>query len=114
MRLLHHVHAARVFQLMNEREIIENVKRTALRCCYQILLAFLDGQVSDGNNRKIKLHRLPVGAIVKRNIETCFSSRVEQAAAVWIFAYHPCECGGGDTGDNLFPGLAEVVSLVKI
>ena len=55
--------------LVEQRQIVKDPERTSLRRGDQILLAFMDSQICDRNHGKIKLHRTPFGAVVKRQIQ---------------------------------------------
>ena len=69
-----------------------------------------------GNRRhgEIELHRLPARAIVERNINAGFGSRVKQPALVRIFANHARERAIGNPVRDLLPRLAVVIRLVQV
>ena len=103
--------SAGVHHLVQGRQIVEDPKRAALGGGNQFLLSLVNREISDWSYRKIELHRLPIRAVVKRNVNTRFSSRIQQAALVWILANHAGERGVGNTVGDLLPGLARFVKI---
>ena len=99
---------------MQRRQIVKDPERSSLRCGDQFFLAFVNRQIGDRSHRKIELHRLPVRAVVERNVDARFRSGIEQAALVRVFANHAREGAVGNSVGDLLPGLAVVARLVEI
>lgn len=57
--------------------MVEDPEAPALRSHNQI--GAFDGQICNGHNGQVELKRLPVRAVVERDVETAFCAGVEQA-----------------------------------
>src|SRR5436305_8485484 len=77
-------------------------------------VGILDDQVVNGYGGKIELERLPVRAIVKRDLDTGFGSGEEQSTARGVLADGACEVVAGEAGGDLHPGCAVVVGLEEV
>ncbi len=74
----------RVGRLPQRRDIIQNPKGASVRGHYEIIL--MNGEIANGGDRQIKLQRLPMIAVVERNVSSEFGSGEEQPLAFGIFA----------------------------
>ena len=119
-----HVHGRRGqlrLPLAERRQVVEDPERAALGGDDQVVA--LHDHVGDRDDGQVALERLPVRAVVERDVEAGLGAGVEQAAADRVFAHDAREGRVGDAGDDLRPGLcrsrwscrctaAEVVELV--
>ena len=71
-----------------------------------------DCQVVDRRSRQVQLQRLPVRAIVGREVHSRLRARVEQALHLGVFAHRSHVSAGGNAVGDASPRLAEVVGLV--
>ena len=92
--------------LPQRTDIVQHPERTAVRRHDKIVV--VNDHVVDRRVRQIELQRVPIPAVVERNPDPRFRSRVEQAFALGVFAH--CVNIGivGQAGDNFRPGFAEV------
>src|SRR5207253_9016655 len=74
----------------------------------------VNGEIADRSRRQIQLQRLPVVAIVERNIDGMLGAGEEQAAAHGIFAYSVDGGIVGNAGSNLLPALAAIASAIDV
>src|ERR1700686_1444283 len=114
MRVVNDAEPARVHRLMQPWEIVKNPKRSALRGRNQLLLSLMNCEIGDGSDREIELHRLPVRAIIERNVHTRLSAGIEQTTLGRIFADYARERALSNAVGDLLPGLAIVTRLVEI
>ena len=97
-------------KLLQRRQVIQDPERAALRAHDQVVVPEL--QVADRHDRQVALERLPAGAVVDRDEQPEFRSRVEQARAPRVFAHHADRVVGRDAVPaigNAGPGLSVVV-----
>ena len=99
---------------MQRRQIVKNPERPSLRRRDQFFFALVNRQIGNRGHRQIQLHRLPVRAVIERNIDARLSSGVKQSALVRVFANHPGESAVRNSIRNFLPGLAVVTGLVQI
>ena len=101
-----------VVELPQRLDIVENPEGAPMRGNDQIIV--VDREVVDGSLREIHLKRLPVRAVVVRNEDAGFGSRVEKSAALRVFADHVNVSGVGNSVRQLRPLLAVAGGLVDV
>ena len=74
----------------------------------------MDGQVTHGSVRQIELQRLPVVAVIERDVDGGFGSGKEQALAKGIFADDVDRSVVGKTLGDFDPGLAIVAGAIDV
>src|SRR5215472_17298157 len=72
--------------LLERRDVVQNPKAATVGCKRQVMKPLLYGDPIDRSVRKSTLQRLPVLAIVKRNVQTILCSQVELRLARRVFA----------------------------
>src|SRR6185312_1204688 len=99
-------------ELAERGYVVEDPERAAVGCDDEI--AVLDDEVADRRRGKILAQRLPVIAVVERDIDGGFGSCVEQSLANGVLAYDVDGCIIGKSGVDLLPRLSAVVSAVDV
>ena len=92
--------------LSQRRDVVEDVEAAAVRRNRDRV--GLDPDVRDRHVGQVQRQRLPVIAVVVRDVEAVLRAGVEQAAARRILADGVHVVLRGDAGDDLRPRLAEV------
>src|ERR1700687_1131520 len=88
-------------------KVVQNPERPTVGRRNQV--AFLYGEIVNGNDRQVASKRLPVGAVVERHPDSPFRSRVKESGALGILAQHASELGHGNSVRDRRPGSAIVV-----
>ena len=73
-----------------------------------------DDQIADRRGRHVQPQRLPVVAIVERDVDLRFRSGEEQPLALRILAHDADRRAAGNAVDDLLPRLAAVVRPVDV
>src|SRR5579864_2564181 len=74
----------------------------------------VDDEVAHGSGRQVELQRLPLVAIIERDVNRALGSGEEQAFTFAIFPDRVSRLVIGQTVGDLLPGLAAVVRAVDI
>src|SRR5580658_10296605 len=99
-------------ELTQRGDVIQDPKRPAVGSDDYIV--FVNYQVADRRGRKIQLERLPMIAIVPRDIDAAFGSGKKQSLAHGIFAHGVDGLVLRQAGDDLLPRLSAVVRTIDI
>ena len=98
--------------LIQRIKVINHPEATALRGGNQVVV--FDGQVGNRYNWQIELERLPVGAVVERNVHARFSTSVEQASPLGIGAYNAGKMVFGNAIGDFRPGFAVIFGVKEV
>src|SRR6266498_994934 len=72
-------------QLPQGREVVQDPDRPAVRPDHEI--ALVDVQIAHRAGGEIEPQRLPMVAVVERNVNAAFGTREQQAATLGVFPY---------------------------
>ena len=81
--------AVRFQRLTQRRDVIQNPKRTPVRCNQQIVA--VDRKIANRSDGQVQLQGLPVVPIVPRDVNSKFGSGKEQPFALRVFAHRAQE-----------------------
>ena len=98
--------------LPQRRDVVENPDAAAVRADHEVVV--LDHQIADRRRRHVQPQRLPVIAIVERDVDLRFGAGEEQSLALRILAHDADRRAAGNAGDDLLPRLAAVVGAVDV
>ncbi len=101
-----------VIELAKRRDIVENPKGTAIRRGDEIVL--LESEIVNGHERHVQAQGLPVIAVIERDVNALFSSRVQQNFANGILAHHAHEIDVANAADGLLPGLTKIMGTENV
>ena len=87
--------------LTQRSDVVEDPKRTAVGGNDKIVP--VNDQVADRGYRQVELQRLPMIAIVKRDIDSEFGAGVEQPLLLWVFANGVNKVWRGQSGGDASP-----------
>ena len=93
-------------------EVVQDPKAAPLRSREQVTVMHLE--VSDGHYREIALPLLPVGAVVKRDVQPQLGAGVEQALQLRIFPHHTHPCFILDAVHDASPTATVILCLVDV
>src|SRR5208282_1453037 len=93
-----------VVELPQRLDVVKNPEGAPVRGDDQVVVVHCE--VVDGSLREIHLQRLPVRAVVVRDEDAGFGSRVKKAAVLWVLADHVNVRGVGNSIRQLRPLLA--------
>ena len=99
-------------ELPQRRDVVENVERSSVRGDHEIVI--FHGDVRDLRVGKIERQRLPVVAIIKRNVDAMLGARIQKSRAFGIFAHSVNVVVAANAVDDLLPRLAVVAGLVDV
>ncbi len=99
-------------QVPERRDIVENPEGPAV--CGHDEVVVMDNQIANGSGRKVEAQRLPVIAVVERDIHRVLGAGEKKAFAFRIFANRVYRCIVGKSVDNFLPALAAVMRAVDI
>ena len=94
------------------RDVVENPERAAVRGDDKVIA--MNRQVAHGGMRKIQLQRLPVVAVVKRNVYRSFAAGEKQAFARGIFTHDVDRCVVRQASRDFRPVLTVVARPVDM
>ena len=77
---MHRLAERRRVELAQQRDVVEDPERAAVRRREQV--AVLNQQIVHRNDRQVQSQRLPVTAVVERNVDAGLGARVEQPATL--------------------------------
>ena len=77
-------------------------------------IVVLDNDVADRSGRHVQPQRLPVAALVERNIHSALGPGKQQSFAHGVFAHGVHRFAIGNSVGNLRPGLARIVSAEDV
>ncbi len=98
--------------LIQRRDVIQHPERATVGSGDQV--GALHDQIVNRADRQVALERLPVLAVVERDVDTLLGPGVEQPLLVGIFADGPGEVVLRNPVRDLRPRLAVVVGLVEV
>src|ERR1044071_7559522 len=80
--------------LLERREVVDHPERAALRRGDEIVVAH--GEIGDRHDRQIELQRLPVRAVVERDVHPALGAGEEESLAFFVGADNTREVIAGD------------------
>src|SRR6266852_5056577 len=98
--------SSRRTQLAERRHIIKNPEGTSVRCGDKVVL--LHSKVMNRHDRHVQAQRLPVIAVVERNVHAFFRSSVQETFAHRVFAHSTDIVDIADAADHLLRSLPEI------
>ena len=101
-----------VIKLPQRREVIKNPERAAVRRNDQVIA--VNVEVTHRGVWQIQLQRLPVVAVVERNVDGSFRSREEQTFSHGIFAYHVARAAIGNAPGNFRPRFSIIARAINV
>ncbi len=101
-----------VRRVAQRRDVVEDPEAAAVRGDDEVVAVHLD--VAHGRHRQVELQRLPLRAVVVRDVHPLLGGGVKHAAARVVFADGVDEDVGGDAFDDERPRLAAVVRAVDV
>src|SRR5713226_7535006 len=97
-------------ELAQRSYVIENPERAAMRGDDEVVA--VNDEVAHGGMRQILLQRLPMVAIVERDVDRAFRSGKEQALTNGIFANGVAGAAAGNSICDFLPGFSKVAGAV--
>ena len=102
----------RIFVLLKRSNVIQHPEAASVRGHHQV--SVLNHQVVYRGRRKIQLKRLPVRAIIERNVHTLFGSGEKQTCTPGIDPDGMDKIVRGKPRDQFGPGLAKICGLEHV
>src|SRR5271156_6446725 len=99
-------------ELPQRRDVIQDPERTAVSSDNNVVM--MNDEVADRRCRQIHSQRLPMIAVVPRDIDAAFGAGKEKSLALGISAYGVDGLVVGQAADNLLPRLSTIVRAVDI
>src|SRR6476620_4849096 len=88
------------------RDVIEYPKASPVRSDNNVIL--MDHKITDGRRRHVEPERLPVVAVVDREVDRLFGAREKQALAYGVLSNYVDDTAVRNTVNDLFPCLAPI------
>ena len=99
-------------ELPQRRDVVENPERSAVRAHDDVVA--VDDEVANRCRRHVQPQRLPICAVVERDMDGSLRPGEKQAFARWVFSDRVDGGVVGQAVDNLLPRLAGVVRAIDV
>src|SRR5207237_696448 len=99
-------------KLAQRRYIIQNPESAPVRADGDVVV--FDNQIADGRSGQIKSKRLPVVAVIERNVNRTFGSREQQAFALRVFTHDVNDLPVGNSLYDFRPSLSIVSRSINM
>ena len=97
---------------MQHRQVINKPKAASLSGGNQVVIFY--SQIGNGHDGQVELERLPVIAVVKRNVHAGFCTTVKQTFAFWIGSDYAGKMPGVYSVGNQCPGFSIIFGSINI